>query len=87
VRPSPRDRRRTQIGLTLDGYGDGLIVLGTRPTTAKSPHGGGTIGITTYGLDDQTFAGLRDRWRAWWTNRYEVIEISAAQPQSASASG
>jgi hypothetical protein len=31
--------------------------------------------IMTYGLDDATFAGLRDRWIAWWGNQYEVIEV------------
>jgi hypothetical protein len=68
-------RSTYQIGLTVDGYGDGLIMLDTRPATAKSPHGGGKIVITTYGLDDKTFAGLRDRWSAWWRQQYEVIEI------------
>jgi hypothetical protein len=64
-----------QLGLTVDGYGDGLIIIGTRPTTGKSPHGGGNAVITTYGLDDRTFAALRDRWIAWWGNQYEVIEV------------
>jgi uncharacterized protein YndB with AHSA1/START domain len=64
-----------QLGLTVDGYGDGLIIIGTRPTTDKSPHGGGNVVIMTYGLDDATFAGLRDRWIAWWGNQYEVIEV------------
>ena len=64
-----------QLGLTVDGYGDGLIIIGTRPTTGKSPHGGGSAVITTYGLDDATFAGLRERWIAWWGSQYEVIEV------------
>ena len=64
-----------QLGLTVDAYGDGLIIVGTRPTTAKSPHGGGNVVITTYGLDDATFAALRDCWIAWWGNQYEVIEV------------
>ncbi len=64
-----------QLGLTVDAYGDGLIIIGTRPTTAKSPHGGGNVVITTYGLDDRTFAALRDRWITWWSNQYEVIEV------------
>ncbi len=68
-------RSASQVGLTVDGYGDGLVILGTRPTTAKSPHGGGSAVITTYRLDDEAFAGLRDRWTTWWSHRYEVIEI------------
>jgi hypothetical protein len=78
-------RSTYQLGLTVDGYGNGLIVVATRPTTAKSPHGGGTVTITTYGLDDRTFTGLCDRWTDWWRNRYEVIEISAVPTPSVSA--
>jgi hypothetical protein len=84
-----------QVGLTVDAYGDGLLVVTTRPRTAKSAHGGGTIGITTYGLDEQALAALSERWSAWWRDRYEVIQIEPppqprTQPQSqpqASATG
>jgi hypothetical protein len=68
-----------QVGLTVDAYGDGLLVVTTRTRTAKSAHGGGTIGITTYGLDDQALAALGERWSAWWRDRYEVIQI---EPES-----
>lgn len=64
-----------QLGLTVDAYGDGLVVISTRPRTAKSPHGGGNILVTTYGLDDAAFAALRRRWSDWWQAQYEVIEI------------
>jgi hypothetical protein len=63
------------LGLTVDDYGEGLLVLNTRPRTAKSLHGGGAIVITTYGMDDSAFAAMRARWEAWWTHTYEVIEI------------
>jgi uncharacterized protein YndB with AHSA1/START domain len=68
-------RAANQLGLTVDGYGDGLIIVNTRPTTDTSPYGGGTILITTYGIDDRTYARLRDRWSAWWRERYETIEV------------
>jgi uncharacterized protein YndB with AHSA1/START domain len=71
-------RSSNQIGLTVDAYGDGLIILGTRPRTDRSPHGGGSAVITIYGFDQPAFAGLRDRWRTWWENQYELIEL---QPQ------
>jgi hypothetical protein len=64
-----------QLGLTVDGYGDGLLILGARPGTAKSPHGGGSIVVTTYGLDDAAYDTLRERWKTWWAATYEVIEI------------
>jgi hypothetical protein len=64
-----------QLGLTVDGYGDGLIVLSARPRTAKSPYGGGNVIVTTYGLDDAAYAQVRERWAKWWRDTYEVIEI------------
>lgn len=67
-----------QIGITVDGYGDGLIVVGARPRTAKSPHGGGKIVVTTYGLDDAAFAKVYERWTRWWRDTYDVIEIEPA---------
>ena len=67
-------REANQFGLTVDGYGDGLLILNARPRTAKSHHGGGSIIVTTYGLDDGAFGRLADRWKTWWAATYEVIE-------------
>jgi hypothetical protein len=64
-----------QLGLTVDGYGDGLVIVSARPRTAKSPYGGGNIIVTTYGLDDAAYAQVRERWAKWWRDTYEVIEI------------
>ena len=68
-------RGANQLGLTVDGFGDGLIIASVRPKTAKSAHGGGTVLITTYGLTDAALQQIRDRWSQWWTATYEVIEI------------
>lgn len=68
-------RTAHQIGLTVDGYGDGLLIVGTRTSTTKSPHGGGSVVLTTYGRDDHDFAALCQRWGTWWRDRYEVIDI------------
>ena len=76
-------RSANQLGLTVDGYGDGLIIVNTRQATEKSPHGGGTVLITTYGFDDRSFARLRDRWSKWWDSRYETIEVQPEAPVSA----
>jgi hypothetical protein len=72
-------RARNQVGLTVDSYGNGLLVLVRRPTTAKSPHGGGHVLISTYGLGDAALADVRAKWTAWLEANYEVIEI---QPQA-----
>lgn len=68
-------RSTYQLGVTVDGFGDGLVVINARPRTAKSLHGGGTMLITTYDLEGDAFERLRDRWAAWWRATYEVIEI------------
>jgi uncharacterized protein YndB with AHSA1/START domain len=44
-------RSKHQTGLTVDRYGDGLLVV----TEAEAL-------ISTYGLDDTTFDRIRDRW-------------------------
>lgn len=67
-------RAAYQLGLTVDGYGDGLLIVNARPRTEKSHHGGGSIIATTYGLDDAAFGKLADRWTTWWAATYEVIE-------------
>lgn len=64
-----------QLGLTVDGYGDGMVVVSARPKTAKSLYGGGNVIVMTYGLDDANYAEVRERWAKWWRETYEVIEI------------
>ena len=71
-------RAENQMGLTVDGYGNGLLVAVRRPTTEKSPHGGGHVLLSMYGLSDAALADLRAKWTAWLEATYDVIEI---QPQ------
>jgi uncharacterized protein YndB with AHSA1/START domain len=63
-------RGRHQIGLTVDGWGDGLLVIMDRPASSSSPRGGSQAILTTYGLDDDAFAALSRRWETWWTERF-----------------
>jgi hypothetical protein len=72
-----RFRSIHQLGLTIAEYGDGLLITTTRTATDKSPHGGGSLCLTTYGMDDREFVRLRDRWSAWWRERYEAIDVAA----------
>jgi uncharacterized protein YndB with AHSA1/START domain len=62
-------RSAHQIGLTVDDYGDGLVVLTGKPAPLEPPHGAGTVLITTYGLDDDTLEALHRRWTEWWEAR------------------
>jgi hypothetical protein len=55
---------RHQVGVTVEDWGGGLLIVTDRP------QGGGSALLTTYGLDDVTFAGLETRWRTWWETMY-----------------
>jgi hypothetical protein len=62
-------RSAHQIGLTVDDFGDGLLVLTGKPASLEPPHGSGTVLITTYGLDDAALDALHRRWIEWWEGR------------------
>lgn len=67
-------RTAHQFGLTVERFGNGLLVIGDPPPATRPPHGGGWVVITTYGLDDTAFADLRRRWTDWWQARYKPSE-------------
>src|SRR5688572_13925487 len=58
-------RGRNQIGLTVSEWDDALMVVVNRPKSESAPHGGGSILISTFGLDDAVFKALEAKWRAW----------------------
>ncbi|GIH26841.1 hypothetical protein Aph01nite_51510 [Acrocarpospora phusangensis] len=49
-------RSANQLGVTVAEWGDGLLVAG------RGSGGNAMLVLTTYGLDDPTFAGLEARW-------------------------
>jgi uncharacterized protein YndB with AHSA1/START domain len=57
--------------LTVDAYGDGLLVLADESGQTSPPYGRATALLTAYGLDDAAFAALRDRWTGWWEARFD----------------
>ncbi|HEX7132133.1 MAG TPA: hypothetical protein VF228_06125 [Iamia sp.] len=59
-------RSDRQIGLTVDTWGDGLLVAAAVPGGTDEGTPAMTI-ASTYGLDAATFAGLEARWSAWWS--------------------
>jgi uncharacterized protein YndB with AHSA1/START domain len=65
-----RFRGRNQIGLTVDAFGDGLLVLHAQPPSARPPHGGGKAILTLYGLDDDALDALAERWSGWMAAAY-----------------
>lgn len=59
-------RSAHQLGVTVDGWGDGLLVLTGRP----SPAGAEGAVLSTYGLEDMEVTRLEERWRSWWAQRH-----------------
>lgn len=52
-------RSADQIGVTVDSWGEGLLVV---------THTGMAV-LSTYGLDEAAFADLDARWSGWWSTR------------------
>ena len=64
-----------QIGVSVDGYGDGLIVV----AGSDSAPGRGMAIVTTYWLEDAAFERIRARWMAWWRAAYPPEQDSDAR--------
>lgn len=62
-------RSRHQLAVTVDGAGDGLLILAEQPRTEHRPDGGVMLLLTGYGLDEAAFDRIRDRWSGWWATR------------------
>ena len=63
-------RTHFQLGLNVTEWGDGLLVVSDMGVSDKRPNGGGSVLLTTFGLDEAVFRDLETRWRAWWDSRY-----------------
>jgi hypothetical protein len=50
-----------QVGLTVQGWGDGLLVAGQVPVTEQHPEGGEMMVLT--GFDSLAFAEVEKRWQ------------------------
>ena len=65
---------RHQIGVTVDAWGDGLLIVVDQPPTEKKPSGFTMLTLTTYGQSDAALADLQARWQAWWDERFETAQ-------------
>jgi uncharacterized protein YndB with AHSA1/START domain len=66
---------RHQIGVTVDGFGDGLVVAMERAPDEKHPNGEASLTLTTYGLSDADFTALEGRWKGWWDERFTTVAM------------
>ncbi len=71
-------RSDRQLGLTVDGWGDGLLLIGEEVHAAHRPDGGSMAILTTYGLSPDTMAGLRAEWDRWWDGEFRAPEQDGA---------
>lgn len=60
-------RSEHQLGLSVDGWNDGLLVV----TDKWTPDGAAGAILSTYGLDPGTQTALRDRWQEWWGRHFQ----------------
>lgn len=70
-------RNRHQLGVTVDAWSDGLLVVMDRPADERRPRGGSQAILTTYGLDDAAFESLRAGWARWWDARFDPSQPSS----------
>jgi uncharacterized protein YndB with AHSA1/START domain len=63
-------RSANQLGVTVDAWGEGLLIVAHTPPSDAKPKGAAMAVLSTYGLDQSTFDDLNSRWTAWWAERY-----------------
>lgn len=68
-------RSEHQFGVTVDAWGDGLLVVAYTPPSEAKPQGVAMAVLSTYGLDSTRFDDLNARWSAWWSARYPAPAV------------
>ncbi len=61
-----------QRGLTVDNWGDGLLVLSHLGPNEQKPEGAAMAVLSLYGATDRD--ELDKRWSEWWSARYSTPE-------------
>jgi uncharacterized protein YndB with AHSA1/START domain len=61
---------RRQLALTVDQWNDGLLLVMDRGVSERSPNGGGSAILTTFGMSDEEFEQLSERWTRWWGDAF-----------------
>ncbi len=62
-------RSDLQLGLTVDQWGDGLLLVSQSPSV-RPPHGAASIFLCAYGADAAFLADLESRWSGWWDDHF-----------------
>jgi len=70
-----RFRTDHQLGLSVDAWGPGMLVLAGRPGSPKSPHGGGFALVTTFGLGAERLERLTAAWADAWRTAFVRVTL------------
>jgi uncharacterized protein YndB with AHSA1/START domain len=62
---------------TTESYGQGLVIVDSSEPLDSAESGRVNVTITTYGLDDERFARLRQRWQAILNELAKDVEVTA----------
>lgn len=68
-------RSEHQVGLTVDQWGDGLLVLSYIGVSEQKPDGAAMAVLTLYGFGDDERSATDQRWQEWWSARYPPPEL------------
>jgi hypothetical protein len=88
-----RFRTEHRVGVSVDAWGPGLLVLAGGPPSPKSPHGGGFALLTTFGASEERLGRLTREWSTAWGaafGRLTVMPLPDARrgsPQEPGRSG
>lgn len=63
-------RSEHQLGVTVNAWGNGLLVISSSPPFEGKPKGIAMMILSTYGLSEAELASLSNRWTSWWAGRY-----------------
>ena len=64
-------RSTNQLGLTVDQWGDGLLIVFESPKGESSNNSVSAV-LTTYWLDDRRFEQVERRWSDWWHANHQA---------------
>lgn len=71
VKPELWYRADHQLGVVVNTWGNGLLVVGYSGPTEAKPDGVAMAILSTYDLTDDQLADLTTRWQKWWAERFE----------------
>ncbi|MFC7548166.1 SRPBCC domain-containing protein [Plantactinospora sp. GCM10030261] len=74
--PVWHDDRRQRAVVDSDGH---LVLAAAEQPLDRPDSGPATITVSTYGLDDDAFAAVRDRWTARWRTAATEPQVTAAE--------